>query len=160
MAHDKKLSLRGPGGPGALFALGLVAVGHLVAWSSQAYWGPPGGASGPWLPVWAFVLVWTALDFCLGVATVLALRARTYQGTSALVPISSALAVVLLWMPLACALGTAWAPLALDLVAASVLLLAARAYRRLSPLASRWLMPLLVWMPITTLASLSTWLSS
>jgi tryptophan-rich sensory protein len=58
------------------------------------------------------------------------------------------------WMPLACSMGSPWVTVGLDLGASAILAVAAVTYVRTTKNARRWLLPVALWMPITTALSL------
>jgi tryptophan-rich sensory protein len=128
----------------------LLAAGHLVGGLSMRVWGPPGGADQVLLPPWVFGLVWVGLYPCLAVASVAvwAERPRAEVGP-ALASGVCALAVLLAFMPIACAAQELWVTVLLDALGWVTTWAAGWAYARVSRTALGWMGPLMAWMPVT-----------
>lgn len=126
-------------------------VGQGVGGLAIAALGPPPQAPG--VPSWVFPAVWTVLFPCFGLATSAVLNTGSAGGSRALRWGAVTAAVILAWVPIASATGEPWAPVVLDLVAWCTVWTTTLAYRQVSRAASRWMFPVALWMPITTVIS-------
>jgi len=133
-----------------LCAVLLTALGQAVAALSILRLGPHAGAARSPLPVWAFGAAWTLLYPCIAVASAHLWRSGTPAGARAG---AATLAVLLAWMPLACAAQSAWVPVLLDLAGWLAVESTARVYGTASRSAGRWMWPVRLWMPCTTALS-------
>jgi tryptophan-rich sensory protein len=138
--------------PFALGALALgssaVAVALPLAPGRDLSRASPGVALAPWL----FVAVWTLIYPCLGVATWrIYLRRHDPEARSALVVFG--LLAVLLWtfLPLVAAAHEQRVTAILDVVATIHAFVAAHQFARVDRTAAHWMLPLLCWLPVTTL---------
>lgn len=122
-----------------LGAVALTLLGHGVGGLSVCAFGPPAGDT--LLPPLAFALAWTVLY------PTLAIGARRAGGGEGLGSALCALAIVVGWMPVACAAQQPWATLAMDVVAWAIVWVAAWAQ---APRSRSWFLPAAAWMPITT----------
>ncbi|MEZ4452916.1 MAG: TspO/MBR family protein [Nannocystaceae bacterium] len=117
-------------------------------------WPPPAGDTG--LPPLAFVGVWMVLFPCFGAAS--ARVWRSGEGARARLALATggcALAVLVAFMPVACAAQEPWVTAAMDLLGLVTVGLAGWAYRTVSAAAARWLAPVIAWMPVTCALSLA-----
>ncbi|MCB9764659.1 MAG: tryptophan-rich sensory protein [Alphaproteobacteria bacterium] len=139
----------------ALAAVLALLLGHGTGALALLWWGPPAGDT-PLAP-WMFGAVWTVLYPCFGVgaATLWAHRGDGEAAPLALALGGCAALTVLLWMPVACAAQDPAVTALMDALAWGVVWIAAWGYRRVSRAASAWLLPLVLWMPVTF--GLSLW---
>lgn len=135
-----------------LFAMGVLGAGMLAAVLAIRRSPPEMIASGP-LPDWAFWAVWVLIYPCMGVASWLVWRQRQRQ------PVAGVL--LLFGVALAQNLSFWLAPdlvvvALVDLIGCALAYLVAWRYAGVDPAAAWWLLPWLLWMPITT--ALKLWL--
>jgi translocator protein len=112
-----------------------------------------------WPDDWVFWVVWIVIYPCLGVATALIWQRRhTIPIRRAIICFTALLAVTLLFLPLSDVVQGN--PLGLTLMDASAFLLSyalAWAYGRVTRTALWWLVPLLLWTPVTLLLKIWYW---
>lgn len=140
--------------PFAWIVLISLLVGHGVGGLAIAAFGLP--PRSPGVPPWVFPAVWTLLFPCFGLATALVARAPRAGRSRALRAGAIAAAVLLAWVPIVSATGEPWAAVALDLIAWCTVWYAVVVYRRTSRAAARWMFPVALWIPLTTLISIAT----
>ena len=112
-----------------------------------------------WPPDWVFWVVWIVIYPCLGVATALIWKQRFS------VPVGRAIAffvvllsITLIFLPLSSAINGN--PAGLTMMDTTAFLFAyatAWAYRRVTQNAVWWLVPLLIWTPVTLLLKIWYW---
>lgn len=143
----------------AAFAAGVLGLGLLAAFigiamtdSARAVTGLPTLLN---LPPWVFWMVWMVIYPAMGVALWHVWSVRQHSGgQTALFVFALAFASNLIFMPLNALLPGLWTAFLLDLVGLVGALVLAWAFRRVAPVSLPWLLPLLIWLPITTLNKL------
>lgn len=122
----------------------------MVAFICLRGFGPVAGTSTTGLPEWLFGLVWTGLHPCFGVATATVYAEASAEARRVVLLLgTAAFAVVLAFMPVTTSARQPWTTVFMDGLGWLVVWLAGAAYAEVSPRAFRWLLPLMVWMPVT-----------
>ena len=143
-----------------LFAAGALALGLLPLPLALAV-APPGGlaqaAPGLHLPPWLFGAIWMVIDPAFGVATwrVWSRRARP-GGPEALALAGVAFFVLLAFLPVTAAAHDQRVTAMMDVVGLVCGYAAAWAYRRVDAGTTRWMLPVLLWLPATAALKLVT----
>ena len=162
---NQKSALRFPWRMAFLFAAGVLLLGMTDAMITMlvAHGNPaknPGYHYPPiWPADWVFWVVWIVIYPCLGVATALIWQRRqTFSIQHAMVCFVVLLAVTLLFLPLSDVVQGN--PVGLTLMDTSAFLLSyalAWTYGRIARLTLWWLVPLLLWTPLTLLLKIWYW---
>lgn len=142
-----------PWGGAMLFAAGVLGLGLLAAALGMTYRPTGGTTTGGPLPAWVFWAIWIVIYPGMGVATWLVWRQRERQ------PVRGALLLfgVALAQNLSFWLAPDLAGVAMvDLAGCALAYLVTCRYARIDRAAGWWLLPWLVWMPLTT--ALKLWL--
>jgi tryptophan-rich sensory protein len=155
------MSMRFPGWCGAVvFAIGALALGTSTV--PLAFALAPGGdlsatAPGLHLPSWFFGAVWAVIHPCLGVASWLVWKRRGQAGAAeALALFGVAFLFFLAFLPITAAAHDQRVTAMMDLFGLVAAYAAAWVYWRVDATTLRWMLPLLVWMPVTALLKLAT----
>lgn len=134
----------------------VLLVGQGVGAASILVVGPPAGVEATFVPPWVFVAIWWVLypSFALATAEIWHRRARP-EARVALALGACALVVIVSWMPIACVADDLRVNVLLDLQAWFVVWTTAAIYRRVAPRSGGPILPLVIWMPITTALSVA-----
>ena len=144
----------------AAFGAGALALGMSPLPLALAL-APAGGLSasapGLRLPSWLFGAVWTIIYPCLGVATWRVWARRAQPGvTEALAVFSLCFLFLLAFLPITAAAHEQRVTAMMDIIGLASSYVTAWVYRRVDRGTVRWMVPLLLWMPTTTLLKLVT----
>lgn len=134
-----------------LGAIVATAIGQGSAAAAVAVWGPPAGAEASILGPATFAAVWSVLFPCFGVAAahVWATTATANVRVAALSHVAAVGWALVCWMPLACVARSAWVPVIGDVLAIGLVLGLSTHLRTVEPPAVRWLVPVMVWLPLS-----------
>jgi tryptophan-rich sensory protein len=135
------------------FALTTLALGNLplpLAFALAPEGDLAASSPGVALPPWVFVAVWTIIYPALGVATWRVWLKRAEPGAiEALALFGVSFLVLLAFVPITAAAADQRITAMLDVVGLTCAYVSAWIYRRIDFTTTRWMLPLLVWMPIT-----------
>jgi len=114
-------------------------------------------APGVHLPSWFFGAVWMVINPCLGVASWLVWKRRAQPGaTEALALFGVAFLLFLAFLPITAAAHDQRVTAMMDILGLVYAYVAAWVYSGVDAKTIRWMLPLLVWMPITALLKFVT----
>jgi tryptophan-rich sensory protein len=138
------------------FAGGVLLIGLLAAWigflltdTSQPVTALPSLLP---LPPWFFWMVWIVIYPALGLAAWHIWRARGVPGQrTAMLYFVVYLILNASFVPLVALIPGIWTAFLLDVVGLVGAIVLALLFRRVAPASVFWLVPLLIWLPITTL---------
>jgi tryptophan-rich sensory protein len=135
---------------GGVLAIGIISafIGFLLTDPSRSVQTLPTLLS---LPPWFFWVVWIVIYPALGVATYLVWQTPTSLGRRmALVYFTLYLASNIAFLPINALIPGVWTAFTLDVIGGIAGIGLAVAFYRVAPRSLPWLLPLLVWLPITT----------
>lgn len=141
-------------------AVFTLAIGHLmvpIAFALAPEAGLTAAAPGVSLPTWVFGAVWTVIYPALGVAVYRVAKRRERPGaTEALVCFAVVALHLLAFLPVTAAAAEQRVTAMMDVLGLCGSYALAFVFRRIDRATMWWLLPLLIWMPVTTALKLAT----